>query len=159
MSQPAIPAVFLTKRPEPVTPTLPPVSADWKCQRSGDCCSLPTEVVMTKEEAAVLVHHAPREITLRFRPTEDERFVALQAKPCPLFVFKTCVVYAHRPYNCRRFACMRPAPAVEPWRWTENGDCANLRERIAISRVARRLGTLIQRKAQKWAVAHGWPMS
>lgn len=111
---------------------------------------------MTKEEAAVLVHHAPPTIQMQFRPTEDPRFVALKAAPCPLFVFHTCLVYEHRPYNCRRFACMRPDPKAEPWAFTPEGDCANLWDRLRVSRVARRLGTLIQRKAQKWARRHGW---
>lgn len=139
----------------PVITPRPPVSADWKCQRSGDCCSLPAEVMMTKEEAAILVHHAPKEIKLHFRP-EGDRFVALKAQPCPLFLWGGCAVYEYRPYNCRRFACMRPDPKTESWAFTESGDCANLWDRLATSRIARRLGQLIQRKAQKWARAHGW---
>lgn len=106
---------------------------------------------MTKQEAAVLVHHAPKEITMQFRPVDD-RFVALKAHPCPLYAFQTCMVYDVRPYNCRRFACMRPDPAAEPFE--VNG--ANLLERVTQSRVARRLAQRIQNKAQGWAQKHGW---
>lgn len=136
-----------------------PVDAEWKCQRSGDCCTKPAEVLMTKEEMRLLVLHAPKEISLHFRPTDDEKFVAMRAGPCPLFVFGGCLVYAHRPFNCRRFACMRPDPKSEPWAFTADGRCANLMRRIVESRVARRLAFLIQRRSQKWARAHGWSES
>lgn len=128
---------------------------DWKCQRSGDCCTKPTEIVMTKEEALLLRRVAPVGIVMSFGPVDD-RFVAMKAGPCPFFIFNSCVVYEHRPYNCRRFACMRPDPKAEPWAFTANGDCANLWDRISTSRIARRLGQLIQRKAQRWARSHGW---
>lgn len=106
---------------------------------------------MTKQEAAVLVHHAPKEITMQFRDAGDG-FVALKAQPCPLFAFKTCLVYDHRPYNCRRFACMRPDVKAEPF----EKDGGNLMARVKTSRVARRLAERIQRKSQRWGRAHGW---
>lgn len=149
-------AAEIRRRLLPVIHPSRPVDVNWTCQKSGDCCTLPKEVVMTKEEAANLVHHAPPTIKLVFRPTEDSRFVALKANPCPLFVFKTCLVYEHRPYNCRRFACMRPDPKSEPWAWTESGDCANLWDRLKTSSVARHFMKLYQRKAQKWARKWGW---
>lgn len=135
----------------PMLPAPRPVEANWKCKRSGDCCSLPAEVVMTKEEAAVLVHHAPPTIVMQFRQV-DGNFVALKAKPCPLYVFQTCLVYEHRPYNCRRFACMRPDPKSEPF--DVNG--SNVMDRVKTSRVARRLAVRIQAKAMGWANKHGW---
>jgi Fe-S-cluster containining protein len=105
---------------------------------------------MTKEEAAVLTHAAPSSIRLQFRPIEDK--VGLKAGPCPLFAFNTCLVYKVRPYNCRRFACMRPDVKAEPFEL----DGGNLLARVKTSRVARRLAVQIQRKAQRWARTHGW---
>lgn len=142
-----------TKIPRlPMLPTPRSVDPEWKCQRSGECCTQPAEVVMTHQEAAVLVHHAPPEISMQFRPVDDG-FVALKAAPCPLFVFNGCLVYSHRPYNCRRFACMRPDVKAEPF----EADGGNLTARVKTSRVARRLYAKIQRKSMKWARAHGWP--
>lgn len=108
---------------------------------------------MTKEEAAVLVHAAPPEIVMHFRPTNDVRLVALKAKPCPLYAFNTCLVYEHRPFNCRRFGCMRPDVKAEKW------DGQNMEVRTKTSRIARRMAEKLQRKAQRWAVRHGWPTS
>jgi Fe-S-cluster containining protein len=88
---------------------------------------------------------------MEFRDMGDG-FVALKAKPCPLYVFKTCLVYEHRPYNCRRFACMRPDPKTEPF----EADGGNLMARVKTSRVARRMAQTFQRRAQRWAVKHGW---
>lgn len=109
---------------------------------------------MTKEEAAVLVHETPTEIRLEFRDAGDG-FVALKAQPCPLYVFGGCLVYEHRPYNCRRFACLRPDVKAEPFEL--NG--GNLMARVRTSRVARRMAQRIQRKAQGWAQAHGWNLT
>ena len=136
----------------PMLPKPRPVDPHWQCQRSGDCCTKPLEVVMTKAEAAVLVHHAPAEIKMEFRPIDD-RFVSLKAGPCPLYAFKTCLVYEHRPYNCRRFSCLRPDVKNEPFEI----DGGNLMVRVLTSRVARRMAEKFQRKAMRWAVRHGWP--
>lgn len=135
----------------PMLPPALPVDPHWRCQKSGECCTLPQEVVMTKQEAAVLVHHAPPEIKLQFRPVDD-RFVAMKAQPCPLFVFNSCQAYAHRPYNCRRFACMRPDVKAEPF----EASGANMMDRVKTSRTARRLAEHIQHKAQRWARKYGW---
>lgn len=133
-----------------------PVDPEWTCQGSGDCCTIPKEVIMTKEEAAVLVHHAPLEITLRFRPIHSG-FVALLTGPCPLYAFKRCLVYEHRPYQCRRFACLRPDPATEPFEESpEMTGCHNANVRYHTSRVARRLLEKIQRKAQRWGLRYRW---
>jgi Fe-S-cluster containining protein len=112
---------------------------------------LPKELVMTKEEASTLVFHAPSTIRLQFRPI-DEKFVAMKAGPCPLFLFHTCYVYEHRPFNCRRFGCMRPDTKAEPFEVSG----ANMRDRTETNRKARRLAIQMQRKAQKWALSHGW---
>lgn len=135
----------------PMLPAPRPVDAHWTCCRSGDCCTQIAEVVMTKEEAAVLVHQAPKEIAMHFRPVDD-RFVALKAGPCPLYAFESCLVYSVRPYNCRRFVCLRPDVHAEPF----DPSGANLTDRVKTSRVARRMAEKVQRKAQRWANAHGW---
>jgi Fe-S-cluster containining protein len=140
-----------TGRYLPLLPEPRPVDPHWKCQQSGDCCTQPPEVVMTKEEAAVLVHHAPPEIAMHFRSVDD-KFVALRAHPCPLFAFNTCLVYAVRPFNCRRFGCMRPDVKAEPF----EADGSNMMDRVKTSRVARRLAEQLQRKSQRWARKYGW---
>jgi Fe-S-cluster containining protein len=127
-----------------------PIDPQWRCQRSGDCCTKPGEVVMTKEEAAVLVHHAPPTVTMEFRP--EGEFVAMKAGPCPLYAFKSCMVYEHRPYNCRRFGCMRPDVKAEPF---DPGGW-NMMYRVSISREAAKLARWMQRRAQGWATSHGW---
>ncbi len=144
----------------PMLPMLQPrpVVEGWKCQRSGDCCTLPKEVVMTKAEAAAVVHAAPPEIKLNFRPGLDG-FVAMQTGPCPLFVFGGCLVYHARPYNCRRFACMRPEPKKEKLELSGAIGCLNLEARLIHSRIARRLYQRIQSKAQAWAQSHGWKIA
>lgn len=106
---------------------------------------------MTREEAAAIVHAAPPTVRLEFRP-ESGNFVALKAGPCPLFAFSQCLVYDVRPYNCRRFGCMRPDVKAEPF----EADGGNLTARVKTSRVARRMAERMQRKAQIWARAHGW---
>lgn len=112
---------------------------------------------MTTMEAARIFERVPKTTQITFH-VPKEHFVAIQARPCPLYdaTEKTCTVYDIRPYNCRRFACMRPEPSVEPWRENEHGSCLNLLERIAQSRIVRRLMKQIQGKAQPWARAHGW---
>ena len=135
----------------PMLPTPRPVEEQWKCKRSGDCCTKPAEVVMTKREASILVLHAPPTIQMQFRQIDD-KFVALKAAPCPLYVFGSCLVYAVRPYNCRRFACMRPDPKTEPFEVNDG----NWKDRLLTSRSARRQLMNIQRKAQRWADRMGW---
>lgn len=106
---------------------------------------------MTREEAAAIVHAAPPTIRMEFRP-DAGNFVALKAAPCPLFAFSRCLVYDVRPYNCRRFGCMRPDVKAEPF----EADGGNLIARVKTSRIARRLAERMQRKAQRWAREHGW---
>lgn len=98
----------------------------------------------------------------------DDNFFAWTAAPCPLLDESsgkpTCTIHEHRPYNCRRFGCLRPDPKVEafqpaplsPYLKYGNIGCANLRDRLINSRVARRTYELLQRKAQRWADKHGW---
>lgn len=135
-----------------------PIDPHWRCVGAGDCCTQPSEIVITVEEAAVLVQHAASSITLQFRPFgDDPHFVALKAHPCPLYDAreKTCTVYAVRPMNCRRFLCMRPNVHTEPFEISG----ANMMDRVRTSRIARRLAARTQRKAQRWGLAHGWSAS
>lgn len=149
-------------------PIVRPVDPDWSCQHSGDCCTIPPFVYMTTVEMRVVqlaasVSHP--DVRLNFVNDENKPgFVALTANPCPLHVVGVdgrgrCGIYSSRPYNCRRFACMRPDPVSEPWEGDETGSgvgCRNLLDRLATSRVARRMFALIQRRAQKWAIRNGW---
>jgi hypothetical protein len=135
-----------------------PIDPHWQCQREGDCCVEPHDVVMTTMEAAQLLQRTAGTRTLHFRKTADH-FVALQAHPCPLYDLdaRACTVYDIRPYNCRRFACLRPTPSAEPWQQDPTtGECLNVLDRVRRSRIARRLLARIQRKAQAWAREHGW---
>lgn len=112
---------------------------------------------------------AERARLLERRPDLAERFtlapnglVALTAAPCPLLDFdetgrSVCTVHDVRPYNCRRFFCGRPDPAREPFEPTPDGfGCENVAARVRESRPFRRALALVQRKAQRWALAHGW---
>lgn len=112
---------------------------------------------MTREERMALLPHVPDGVLTVWRDVNPTH-VALKAHPCPFYLFKTCTVYEVRPYNCRRFGCMRPDPKTEPFEESPKGilGCANLGDRIRMSRVARRMGELMQRKAQRWARRHGW---
>lgn len=132
------------------------VDRQWRCQRSGDCCTKPQEIVMTKQEASHLVLYAPPTVQLQFRPTDHPNMVAMKTGPCPLFIFQTCIIYEHRPYNCRRFACMRPDPKSEPLELDGEGHCLNFWDRIRANNEARQLARWIQRRAQEWARKMGW---
>lgn len=156
------PSPLPVRRPRPVDP-------DWACQRSGDCCRA-ARVVMTEPERELLQGWADQHWTLAQLQTlhfdqAEPGFVSLRAGPCPfLSATNICTVHAIRPYNCRRFACLRPDPSTEPLEGVPPSPiltyraigCANLRDRLVHSRVARRLYTRIQKKAQRWALAHGW---
>lgn len=88
---------------------------------------------------------AAGDVRLTFRPHPDPDFVCLVARPCPLYAedAKACRVYEARPYNCRRFACLRRD-------YTQAYDAGPQ------SRADRRQLVVMQRRAQPWARAHGW---
>lgn len=152
-------------------PSTLPVEENWSCKGSGDCCRQLEYVGMTLDERNVLQEFADKHLPIRVLNkinwvTGPGGLEALVAKPCPLYepVSKKCLVYEVRPYNCRRFACMRPDPAAEPLKLTAPNPvlafstfgCDNLAHRLLESRVARRLYEGMQRKAQRWARKHGW---
>lgn len=113
----------------------------WTCQRDGACCTLPSEVVMTHQERAAV--EAAATVPLTFLPHDNPAFVRLQTGPCPLYTGKGCAVYAVRPYNCRRFACLRT-------------DFNDDYDRGPQTRQERRDLVVIQRHASRWARSHGW---
>jgi len=138
---------------------LRPIAADWHCQREGSCCRLTPAVVMTPAERDLLLARRP-DLTTRFRSAQPG-FVQLQARPCPLLAQDAagravCTVYEVRPYACRRFGCYRPDAASEPYEQGPDGECRNLVDRVFQSRDVRRAYALQQRKAQRWALRHGW---
>ncbi len=119
---------------------------------------------MTPQEA-IEVRDARPDLTLRWYQHPDPKFVYLRGQPCPLLrmdgQLAVCTVHHVRPYNCRRFGCFRPDPATEPYE-AEPLDldrgrlgCANLSDRLG-NRAVRRAYAKMQRKAQRWALTHGW---
>lgn len=132
-----------------------PIDPNWTCQHSGECCTLPAEVVMTREEWEMLKPSIPLGVDVVFRDV-NEKFIALKAQPCPLHIFNRCTVYEVRPYNCRRFGCMRPDPKTEVFELGGPLGCKNLSERVEKSRDARRQAIRMQHKAQRWGRKHGW---
>lgn len=131
----------------------------WSCNQSGDCCRAINKLVMTVEEGEAL-RTAPTMRAEVWKSLTWEAvpggFIALQAAPCPLLDGNRCTVYEVRPYNCRRWGCLRPNldEQFEP----DHGKfgCANARERVESNRDARRFMERLQSKAQRWAVNHGW---
>jgi Fe-S-cluster containining protein len=114
---------------------------------------------MTPAERDLLLARRP-DLADRFVAASDG-FVALRARPCPLLEtdaagHAVCTVYDVRPYSCRRFGCYRPDPAREPYEEGPDGECRNLVDRVMQSRDVRRAYALQQRKAQRWALRHGW---
>lgn len=171
MSTPRVIQVKLAEPTRQFVQVARPVIDDWKCQRSGDCCTKPQSVVMRVEEKELIERTLTiaKLVKLTWFESPQEGFVELLARPCPLHEFdehgkSTCTVHDIRPYQCRRFACLRPDPETEPFVMAPISPylkfgmigCANLRDRLVNSRVARRAYELIQRKAQRWGCAHGW---
>ena len=127
---------------------------------SGDCCRAVATVLMTPEERTAIeqVIGFGWAKTLHWSPDETGRFVRLKAHPCPfLQADNKCGVYEVRPYNCRRWGCFRACAAKEPLEPDHSFlGAANTRDRWDQSRGVRRQLIQMQRKAQRWAWAHGW---
>jgi len=119
----------------------------WQCQRDGACCTEPDEVVLTHVERAEIERAAPHSVALSFLPHADARFVRLVAHPCPLYdhANRRCTVYDVRPYNCRRFGCVRDD-------YTASFDPSTR----VLGREQKRRLIVIQRHAQRWGRSHGW---
>lgn len=110
---------------------------------------------MTRAERAAIEAAVSSGVSLVWATDRDDQFVRLQTGPCPLLADDgSCSVYDVRPYNCRRFVCLREKD--EPWRETPQGACANVEDRLATSYQAVAFYKTQQRYAQDWAAAHGW---
>lgn len=136
-----------------------PVVEDWHCCQSGDCCRAVGALLMTQDERALIESTLSDEkrASLVWRPYTDNVRVTLQGPPCPLLDDNRCSVYAVRPYQCRRWGCFRPDPKAEPL-IADHGflGAKNTRERYEQSRTVRRELQLMERKAQRWGLKHGW---
>lgn len=119
----------------------------WHCWRCGLCCRSVAEIVMTPEELGAVTAAAPS-VEIRWEPAEPG-FVKVLAAPCPYLEVTRCLVYAARPYNCRRWMCGRA-------RLTDPVDLAAVPVSVLSDRDLRRQYAVNQRKAQPWADAHGW---
>lgn len=110
---------------------------------------------MTVSERDELIAYSP--INATWLPLSTPGFVRLQAGPCPYMGTTDhgtprCTVYAVRPYNCRRYGCYQTEPG-EPW------EGSPVPVKVLRSRDLRRQYAANQRKAQRWAVAHGWSVT
>lgn len=68
----------------------------------------------------------------------------------------SCTVWEARPYQCRRFQCGRPDPTTEPYEIGGPLGCYNLSDRLRTSLDFAMAHAANQRRAQPWALTHGW---
>ena len=132
----------------------------WTCRRSGDCCLEVRVISLTPAERDVLAQARP-DVALDVVPQKDTRFLTWSVpKGCPFLSrgldgLATCTVHEIRPYNCRRFLCLRDEG--EPYRSGGPMGCKNLSERIDRNVHAMEFYRTHQRYAQRdWADSHGW---
>lgn len=111
---------------------------------------------MTVPEARLVAGATTKE--LWWKPLDDGKVALVThdgSARCPcLDADQRCTVYAVRPYNCRRFVCLRDAgEALEP-----GGPlgCRNAERRVRSDRQWMRFYRTHQRRAQVWGRAHGW---
>ena len=109
---------------------------------------------MTEGEWAVL---AEQKVPGVLAERMDDGWRLLKGTPCPMLdENKRCRVYDVRPYNCRRFQCLRVAGEDYIPSDDAHLGCANLYVRLTQSRSARNQYRRNQRHHQPWALAHGW---
>lgn len=134
------------------------IEVPWTCRQTGDCCKAVPNVCMTREEQKLIVDEtAKRGLVLTWEAHPDSAFVYLKAQPCPLLSpDNLCSVHPIRPYNCRRFICGRVDVHSEPYEQGGPNGCYNLSDRLAQSERFRHHAETTQRKAQPWALEHGW---
>jgi Fe-S-cluster containining protein len=136
------------------------IATKWQCARTGDCC-LAAEVVVTWAELRAMREARP-EVQPHVAAHPDARFArVLTPGGCPYLEREidgtaTCSIHASRPYNCRRFQCLRPDPATEPYETGGHLGCRNLSDRLDQSQHALHFYAANQRRAAVWARAHGW---
>lgn len=123
---------------------------------------MPLTVVMTQKERALLdAKHlmARRPLVWQRFESDPDRFVQLEARPCPFLSDQnTCLVYDSRPYNCRRFMCGRVDPVQESFEQDPaTGQCLNFVDRIGTSlRFREHYASVQRRHGREWAEGHGW---
>jgi Fe-S-cluster containining protein len=137
------------------------VKQAWICQRSGDCCESVPLVLMTPSERDAVIAADP-DTLVTWLTVPDARYVAMKAAPCPFLARErgsaVCRIYAARPFSCRRYACGRDDVSVPLSQvMVRNAEAGTvLPMRFYTDRAFRRQMTVQQRKAQRWARAHGW---
>lgn len=135
------------------------IAHPWRCQREGDCC-LVRQLVVTRDEVAAMQAADPQPLNVEPHERGFLRIV-MPAGRCVYLKREldgqaTCGIYEARPFQCRRFMCLRPDPKTEPWEGSGPLGCRNLSDRLAESRYAMTFYESNQRRAGKWALAHGW---
>lgn len=134
------------------------IEVPWTCRQTGDCCrAVPVVTMSTDEQQLLLMHPLVKDRVLPWQPDPQPGFVQLKAQPCPLLgANNLCTVHEIRPYNCRRFICGRVDVHSEPYEQGGPLGCYNLSDRIETSERFRHHAETTQRKAQPWALEHGW---
>jgi Fe-S-cluster containining protein len=152
-----------------------PIKLPWTCHQTGDCCRTKTPLTVTAEERTLLEAQgnlATRPPVFTLHPDEEAQREALRARgemiwpevkfyqlergPCPFLAGSSCIVYDSRPFNCRRFMCGRVDPTQESFEEGGEMGCYNLQDRILTSARFEEFAAANQRRAQKWALEHGW---
>lgn len=132
----------------------------WTCAADGECCRQVGAVVMTLAESAVLRRAAPPGVVLQMDGLGDGRRVQLRPTDtgaCPLLGGDgRCTVHPVRPYNCRRFACLRHDKTTEPLVVGGPMGCINTEYAVRTNPEARVFYAAYQRTAQRWGRAMGW---
>ncbi len=128
------------------------VIEDWRCQGSGDCCRGVKRVSMTFAERRELEAQAAKATRrLQWRYNERPNMTDLVAAPCPfLDAENRCAVHDVRPYNCRRWGCLRSDVKAQPF--VDEDTAAILRRMPEALPVLQRM----QSEGQAWALAHNW---
>lgn len=133
---------------------------EWHCCRTGECCQVVREVVMTHAERAEIeraVVTAPTSVALLWTSHPDSRFTRLLTPlGCPLLdtsgAQASCTVHAVRPMNCRRYGCFRSDVTTQPVPRNEAETLVN----ILSSRAYKRQALRMERHAQRWGATRGW---
>lgn len=136
-----------------------PIVVPWSCARTGDCCRVPGQILVSNVERGVLESLSDRASKpLIFTTSKTDGFVHLDLGPCPfLGDDNLCQVYESRPYNCRRMMCGRVDVAKESYEQGGPMGCHNLSDRVETSlRFQEFYEANERRHAKDWAVDHGW---
>lgn len=135
-----------------------PVEVPWACKKTGDCCRHPKQLVVSRNEQTLMEQHAglARRLLIWERH-DDPKFAILSTGPCPFLADNNeCLIYASRPFNCRRFMCGRVDVEAESFEMGGPLGSYNLSDRIETSRRFMEFYQSREHHAQKWAKEHGW---